>query len=93
MHLIPGKIYFSEFQGSVLGPLLINIYLNDLLFALKEVMDISNFAEDTMPLFCNKSTEHVFKYLEENFEFALDWFRNNYMLFIAYMENCNINYF
>ena len=56
-------------------------------------MDNSNFADDTMPFFCNKSTENVFKYLEENFEFALDWFRNNYMLFIAYMENCNINYF
>ena len=42
-------------------------------------MDTSNFANDTMPFIYNKSIEDVFKYLEKNFEFALDRFRNNYM--------------
>ena len=33
-------------QGSVLGPLLFNIYLNDL-FLLSECTDLCNFADDT----------------------------------------------
>ena len=33
-------------QGSLLGPLLLNIYLNDLFF-LSEFSDLCNFADDT----------------------------------------------
>ena len=40
-------------QGSVLGPLLFNIYLNDLSFFLQDI-NISNFADDTTLLFAMK---------------------------------------
>ena len=39
-------------QGSILGPILFNIYLNDLFFILKEC-NVCNYADDTMPYVCD----------------------------------------
>ena len=43
-------------QGSVLGPLLFNTYLNDL-FCAVENSEICNFADDTTP----RSSEYILK--------------------------------
>ena len=45
-------------QGSVLGPILFNIYINDIFFALKGV-DICNFADDTTPHVCDSNLKTV----------------------------------
>ena len=40
-------------QGSILGPLLFNIYLNDLFFILDET-NVCNYADDTGLHACDK---------------------------------------
>ena len=64
-------------QGSVLGPVLFNIYLNDVFYFLH--CNICNFADDTTPYVCNKSLKFVLEQLEEQSNIALKWFEDNYM--------------
>ena len=59
-------------------PLLINIYVNDLFFFLKDV-GICNFTDDTTTYISDKSLENVLKSLEKNSMLAILWFENNYM--------------
>ena len=63
-------------QGSVLGPILFNIYLNDLFF---ELFDVCNFADDTTLYACDISLSNVLNQLEDNAFTAISWFENNYM--------------
>ena len=65
-------------QGSVLGPLLFIIYLNDLFFFLKDI-SICNFADDTTKHIFDESLENVLKSLEKNSLLAIGWFENSYM--------------
>ena len=65
-------------QGSVLGPLLFNIYLNDLLFQLAGT-HVCNFADDTTLNACDIELPNVLHELEDNALTAILWFENNYM--------------
>ena len=63
-------------QGSVLGPILFNIYLNDLFY---ELFDVCNFADDTTLYACDMNLDTVLSQLEDNAYTAILWFENNYM--------------
>ena len=63
-------------QGSILGPILFNIFINDLFFFVKESF-ICNFADDNTLYVCNTSIERVLNKLDCNARAALDWFRFN----------------
>ena len=65
-------------KASVLGPVLFNIFLNDLFFFLDDIQ-VCNFADNTTPFVCIQNLPEVVKKLEKNTDLAINWFQNNYM--------------
>ena len=65
-------------QGSILGPLLFNIYINDLFFFITET-DLCNYADDTTLYAADMSLDNMMNRLEYEIETSVTWFRNNYM--------------
>ena len=63
-------------QGFVLGPLLFNIYLNDLFF-LSEFIDLCHFADDTTFYALDVDLNSLIKRLEHDSFLAIEWFENN----------------
>ena len=65
-------------QGSVLGPLLFSIYLNDL-FWFNENTDACNFADDTTLYKCDWQVRDLIRNLEHNTLIAVEWFGYNFI--------------
>ena len=65
-------------QGSILGPLLFNIFINDIFFFLEKTL-IANFADDNTPHCVEKDIMTLLKNLEADTYTILNWFRFNEM--------------
>ena len=66
-------------QGSILGPLLFNIYMNDLAYAINESRLLS-FADDTNLYASNECPRVVENLLNQDLFNASSWFKQNGML-------------
>ena len=65
-------------QGSILGPILFNVFINDLLLFIKET-DICNFADDTTLYVCGRELDSISFKLEIETNRAMQWLKDNEM--------------
>ena len=70
-----GKVTCGVPQGSILGPLLFLLYVNDMPQALS--CDLLLYADDSCLIFQHKNVKEIKKVLNQNFSDLCDWFVDN----------------
>ena len=63
-------------QGSILGPLLFNVFINDI-FMFIEKSEICNFADDNTICDCGEDLSNILENLKHDMKILLKWFRIN----------------
>ena len=63
-------------QGSILGPLLFNVFINDI-FMFIEKTEVCNFADDNTIYDCGEDLSNILQNLKHNVKILLKWFRIN----------------
>ena len=66
-------------QGSILGPLLFYIFIDDIFYELQDVCSLHNYADDNTIRCCHSDMVSLKYHLEKSANLALKWFENNHM--------------
>ena len=66
-------------QGSILGPILFNLFINDLMFFIQE-KEVCNFADGTTIYSCSPYFEEATLKLSNDTHLILNWFKINSMV-------------
>ena len=72
------EILFGVPQGSILGPLLFNIFLCELFFIMNET-EFASYADDNTPYTSGQDIDNVIRTIENNSIRLFKWFSNNQM--------------
>lgn len=75
-------------QGSILGPFLFLVYINDLPNLVQDKHDIVLFADDTSLIFKVKRQENNFDVVNDALSTIVDWFTANNLLLNAKKTKC-----
>ena len=73
-----GENFWKVFQGSILGPILFNIFINDIFVFLDKTL-LANYADDNTTYGVLKDVMTLLKSLESDTNKVLEWFRFNEM--------------
>jgi hypothetical protein len=65
-------------QGSILGPILFNIFINDI-FLFIENCDLTNYADDNTLSSSSNTIDALVQILQTDVKSSINWFKNNYM--------------